>query len=167
MRRPIRHALALSALLLGATLTGCGAQATASTAEPTSVSATTGATSGAQFDASTPSATPLVAFTLLVDTDAKTVLGLSCDSLAALTGVESVPGEEDTVAAVLTDPKTWQAHQATAAYADAIANAAMTETQPIRAALTNMSTDETAILKLIITHTPSVTEVHLGVGTTP
>lgn len=167
MRRSIRHALAVSALLLGATLTGCGAQATASTAEPTSASTTVDALSGARLDAPTPSATPRVTFALLVDTDAKTVLALDCDSLAALTGVESVPGEEDTVAAVLTDPKTWQAHDATATFADAIADAAMTETQPIREALTNMSTDETAILKLIITHTPTDTEVHLGVGTTP
>ena len=162
MRRPIRHALALSALLLGATLTGCGAQATASTAEPTSAASMMGAASGAHLDVPTPSATPMVTFDLLVDTDAKTVLGLDCDALAALTGVQSVPGEEDTVAAVLTDPKTWQAHEATSAFAEAIADAAMTETQPIRAALTSMSTDETAMLKLIITHTPSVTEVHLG-----
>ncbi|WP_433674451.1 hypothetical protein [Microbacterium gorillae] len=167
MRRPIRHALAISALLLGMALTGCGAQATASTAAPTSTTSTMDASSGALLDVPTPSATPVVTFDLLVDTETKTVLGLDCDSLAALTGVESVPGEEDTVAAVLTDPKTWQAHDATTAYADAIAEAAMTETQPIRAALTNMSTDDTAILKLIITHTPAVTEVHLGVGTAP
>jgi hypothetical protein len=167
MRRPIRHALALSALLMGATLTGCGAQATASIAGSTSASTTVEGTADALQDLPTPSTTPGVTFNLLVDTEAKTVLGLDCDSLAALTGVASVPGEEDTVSAVLTDPKTWQAHEATSAFAEAIADAAMTETQPIRAALTSMSTDETAMLKLIITHTPSVTEVHLGVGSTP